>query len=207
MKKKNRADVLVFKHFPRLALAGLGLALLAACSPTAGGPGALQGARTSNLTLVQISEDRVGGITAETTYGRKAIEAALPGFTTEGIQTAVEERTEWALAAFNSDGFQVLQVFKGTNGKVRTVHGVTHHLEGPNGERIGMTFAEVGTRRSDCRAGRSLWRGMAICKSKGHDTVSLVYAIPQYDGPFDRLAPSGELKGAMLQRIIWTPGN
>jgi Protein of unknown function (DUF1131) len=183
-------------------------ALVAACSPTADYNGSGTSGRlvqTSNVTLVQITEDNVGGINGETSYGKNAIEAALPGFTTEGIQTAVENNTEWALAAFNTDGFQVLQIFKGQNGKVRSVHGVTYHLQGPNGERIGMTFSDVGTARADCRAGKNLWRGMAICNSNGHPNVELVYAIPGYQGPFDQLPPSNDLFDAELQRILWTP--
>jgi uncharacterized protein DUF1131 len=183
-------------------------ALVSACSPTADYNGSGTSGRlvqTSNVTLVQITEDNVGGINGETSYGTNAIEAALPGFTTEGIQTAVENNTEWALAAFNTDGFQVLQIFKGQNGKVRSVHGVTHHMQGPNGERIGMTFSDVGTARADCRAGKNLWRGMAICKSNGHPNVELVYAIPGYQGPFDQLPPSNDLFDAELQRILWTP--
>ncbi|MEP1933146.1 MAG: DUF1131 family protein [Roseibium sp.] len=180
--------------------------ILTACSPTADFDGTSgPQVRTSNVTLIQITEDSVGGITKDTAYGSKTIEASLPGFKTEGIQTAVENRTEWALAAFNTDGFQVLQVFKGQDGKVRTVHGVTHHLQGPNGERIGQTFAEVGTARADCRAGKNLWRGMAICRSTGHPNVELVYAIPGFQGPFDRLPPAQELFDAQLQRILWSP--
>lgn len=190
-------------RFP--ALACFAVAPLLACSPTMDMEAPGVAARTSDITLVQITDDRVGGITRETAYAPKAIEASLPGFTTEGIQTAVEDNTEWALAAFNTDGFQVLQVFKGNDGKVRTVHGVTHHLEGPNGERIGMTFAEIGSARNECRAGQNLWRGMAICKSEGHPNVELVYAIPGYTGPFDQLPPAQELFDAELQRILWTP--
>ncbi len=75
-----------------MRLTAIGFACLfaltgAACAPTAdldGTSGRL--VRTSNITLVQIAEDHVGGITGETQYGQKAIEAALPGFTTEGIQ-------------------------------------------------------------------------------------------------------------------------
>ncbi|MDN3719787.1 DUF1131 family protein [Roseibium salinum] len=88
---------------------------------------------------------------------------------------------------------------------MRTVHGVTHHLQGPNGERIGMTFSEVGSARSDCRVGKNLWRGMAICKSEGHPNVELVYAIPGYKGPFDQLPAENDLFDAELQRILWTP--
>ncbi|WP_349360017.1 DUF1131 family protein [Stappia sp.] len=184
-------------------LAPLALLALAACSPTLDG-GPVQIARTSDVTLVKITEQGAGGLTADTPYSQKAIQQALPGFTTEGFQSATETRTEWAIGAFNSDGFQVLQVFKGAGGKIREVHGVTHHLEGPNGERIGMTFAEVGSALGDCRVGKSLWRGMAICKARGSQRVTLVYAISQYDGPFDRLPASDKLRGAALQRIIWS---
>ena len=194
----------MFLRLPHILCVCVFVSLITACSPTLE-DAPLQVARTSNVTLVQIREDSVGGITKDTDYGPKSVEAALPGFTTDGIQTAVETRTEWALAAFNSDGFQVLQIFKGRDGKVSTVHGVTHHLQGPNGERIGMTFSEVGTSRADCRAGKSLWRGMAICKSEGHRNIELVYAIPGYQGPFDRLPAENDLFDAELQRILWTP--
>lgn len=192
-------------RLPLVASLAFTAILTVACSPSADLQAPAVAVRTSDVTLLQITEDHVGGITKETAYGPKAIEASLPGFTTEGIQTAVENNTEWALAAFNTDGFQVLQVFKGQNGKVRTVHGVTHHLQGPNGERIGMTFAEVGTARVDCRAGKNLWRGMAICRSIGHPNVELVYSIPGYTGPFHELPPAQELFDAELQRILWTP--
>jgi hypothetical protein len=177
--------------------------LLAACSPTMEMDGPITVARTSDVTLVQITTTGAGGLNAQTPYSKKAIEAALPGFTAEGFQSATEDRTEWAMGAFNSDGFQVLQIFKGDGGKIREVHGVTHHLTGPNGERIGMTFDEIGTPRSSCRDGRNLWRGMAICQAAGTKNVTLVYAISQYDGPFDRLPPEAQLRKAALQRIIW----
>ena len=156
-------------------------------------------------TFLQITEDSVGGINASTPYSAKAIEAALPGFTTKGIQSAGENHTEWAQAVFDSNGFQVLQIFKGNNGKIRTIHGVTYHVQGPNGERVGMSLSDIGTSRADCRVGKNLWRGMAICKSEGNPNVELVYAIPGYQGPFDRLPAENDLFDAQLQRILWTP--
>lgn len=189
-----------FKRFFPVVLISV---LAGACSPTLD-TGPVTVARTSNITLVKITDAGAGGITSETVYSEKAVAQALPGFTAEGFQSATEDRTEWAIGAFNADGFQVLQIYKGGDGKVRAVHGVTHHLQGPNGERIGMTFAEVGTSRGDCRVGRNLWRGMAICKADGSDNVTLVYAISQYAGPFDRLPPSDQLREAAIQRIIWT---
>lgn len=77
----------------------------------------------------------------------------FPAFAPRVSSPQPEDRTEWAIGAFNSDGFQVLQIFKRSNGKVREVHGVTHHLEGPNGERIGMTFSEIGRRAATAETG------------------------------------------------------
>ena len=156
------------------------------------------------LTLFRFTTASVGGLTPETAYSSKAIQARLPGYTTETITSAVESRTVPAYGVFNS-GIQVLQVHKGTNGKIGQVHGVTHHLAGPNGERIGSTFGALRMNRQSCRVGKNLWRGMALCKAPGTDNITLVFAISQFQGPFDRLAPDNELKDAVLQRIVWQP--
>lgn len=190
----------------RTSLVLLGALVLAGCSGT--GLSELsessRAVRVSNTTLIEITAEGAGPLNAGTPYSTKAIEAALPGFSTKPIQMAVEDRTLWTTGVFK-DGFQVLQVLKGTGGRIGAVHGVTHDLVGPNGERLGMTFTEVGTSLRDCRVGRNLWRDMAICEARGAPNVTLVYAVPEYDGPFDRLPPPEELKSAMIQRIIWTP--
>lgn len=155
-------------------------------------------------TFFKITPASVGGLTPGTAYSSKAIQAKLPGYTTETITSAVESKTVSAYGVF-TDGIQVLQVLRGSNGKIGAVHGVTHHLSGPNGERIGTTFGSQRISRQTCRVGRNLWRGMALCKARGGDNITLVFAISQYQGPFDRLAPDAELKTAVLQRIIWKP--
>ena len=80
---------------------------------------------------------------------------------------------------------------------------MSQHLAGPNGERIGMTMGQARVTRRDCRVGENLWRGMAVCKARGAPHISLVFSIPQYDGPFDELPPNEALKDAELQRIVW----
>ncbi len=155
-------------------------------------------------TLMTISGQSAGPIDGKTPYSAKAIEQAMPGFTTDTINAAVEDRTVWTLAAF-SNGMQVAHIYKGRGGKVGSVHGVTHHLAGPNGERIGMTFGRIGLPRSDCRVGRNLWRGMAICKASTATNVKLVFAVPKYAGPFNQLPPPELLRDATLHRIVWTP--
>lgn len=154
-------------------------------------------------TLLKITGESVGPLNAETSYSTKTIEAALPGFTTQPIQMAQEDRTLWTTGVFH-DGFQVLQVLKGKGGKIGEVHGVSPDVEGPNGERLGMRFDRVGTSISDCRVGRNLWRDMAICPARGAPNVKLVYAVTQYDGPFDKLPPRDELESATIQRIVWS---
>jgi len=183
----------------RALWAGLGL-LIAGCA----GPIEDSVDSIPTRTFFQFTSASVGGLVPGTGYSSKAIQAKLPGYTTETITSAIETKTVAAYGVFNS-GIQVLQVHRGTNGKIGSVHGVTHHLAGPNGERIGTTFSSQRIRRSSCRVGKSLWRGMAICQARGSGNIKLVFAISQYEGPYDRLPPDNELKTAVLQRIIWTP--
>lgn len=154
--------------------------------------------------LLSITDAGVSGLTPETGYGPKAIGNALPGFEIETIQTAGESDTAWTYAAFRN-GLQMLQIFKGEGGKIGTVHGVGDAVAGPNGERLGMTFPQARLPRSACRVGKDLWRGMAICRAANTQKVTLVFAIAQYSGPFDRLPDSSALREATLQRILWTP--
>ncbi|MEI2384592.1 DUF1131 family protein [Breoghania sp. JC706] len=198
------------KSTSRLALS----AFLAIAAPLLGGcsasgdlttfSGMIDDPEPDATTLVKITALSVGPLDATTSYSTKTIEAALPGFTTQPIQMAVEDRTLWTTGVFH-DGFQVLQVLKGDNGKIGEIHGVSPDVEGPNGERLGMRFDRVGTSMSQCRVGRNLWRDMAICPARGAPNVTLVYAVTQYDGPFDKLPPRKELESATIQRIVWTP--
>lgn len=175
--------------------------LLIGCS---GGGDDFLDSPVTNQTLLSITEAGAGPINQRTPFSTKAIEAALPGFTANRIRTAVELNTVWTIAAF-SNGKQVIQVFRGGGGTVGEVHGVTQHLIGPAGERIGMTFKQIGPQSADCRVGTNLWRGMAICPSRGAANVALVFAVAKYEGPYDRLPPEDLLNDATLQRIVWKP--
>jgi hypothetical protein len=153
-------------------------------------------------TYLTITSSGAGPVNGSTRYSESALKEALPWGEVRTVQTAQENSTSWTLAVFR-DGIQVIQVFKGAGGMVGEVHGVTQHLTGPRGERIGMSMAEAGVSRSSCRVGQNLWRGMAVCPSRGASDVTLVFAIPGYGGPFDELPSAGDLKDAELQRIIW----
>jgi hypothetical protein len=153
-------------------------------------------------TYVTIGDDGAGTIDSTTRYDATTLSAALPEAEIRRVRTAVEDRTVSTLAAFE-DGVQVVQFYRGPDGTVDEIHGVTHRLRGPNGERIGMSMAEAGITRADCRAGRNLWRGMAVCPARNARNVTLVFAIPGYRGPFDALPSEEDLRRAELQRIIW----
>ncbi len=154
-------------------------------------------------TLLRITEAGAGPITAATPYSKAGLESLLPGYTIETVTMASENRTETALAAF-SNGLQVLQILSAGGGRIAAVHGVTHHMTGPNGERIGMTFVEARQDASACRVGTGNWNGMPICTARGAPSVSLVYAVPGYESS-TRLPDQATLAEATLQRIIWTP--
>lgn len=175
--------------------------VLAGC--VAGGPPTegITGGVSSDTWLV-ITEKGAGSVHSGTPYNEGALAGVAPGADIRSIQTAKESRTAWTHAAFIGET-QAVQFFKGSSNTVSEMHGVSQHLKGPNGERIGMTLSQAGVRRRDCRNGRDLWMGMAVCKARGTRNVELVFAIPQYEGPFDRLAPDQDLKRAELQRIVW----
>lgn len=178
-------------------------ATLAACGVSMG-PIGNQGAAPPPKAVLSVTDAGVAGLTTETSYGPKAIGAAMPGYQIETIQTAGETGTQWTYAAF-LNGLQMAQIFKGTGGKIGVVHGVGDAVAGPNGERLGMTFAQSRLPRSACRVGTGLWRGMGICKAANTEKVTLIFAISGFTGPFDRLPPANQFDQATLQRILWTP--
>lgn len=178
------------------------IALIAALALSLAGCVSGDDSSMSTDTYLTITSSGAGPINGSTRYSESALKEALPWGEIRGIQTARENSTAWTLAVFR-DGIQVIQVFKGSGGKVGEIHGVTQHLTGPRGERIGMSMAQAGVSRSSCRVGRNLWRGMAVCPSRGASDVTLVFAIPGYRGPFNALPSASDLKDAELQRIIW----
>lgn len=189
----------VLRPFVLLAL----LLGLTGCGVSMGPIGDPTGAAPPKAVLT-VTDAGILGLTAETGYGPKAIGQAMPGFTIETIQTAGETGTQWTYAAF-LEGLQMVQIFKGSGGKIGIVHGVGDAVAGPNGERLGMTFAQARLPRSACRVGTNLWRGMAICQAANTQKVNLVFAIAGFQGPFDALPPANQLQHATLQRILWTP--
>jgi len=195
----------------RLAACAITTGWLAACSGPSGegfrgGPSAPAFQATSD-TFLQITAQGAGPIGASTPYGSKAILAQMPGYTTGNVTIGLESTTTDALVLFKEaygGRIQVLHIL-GSGGRIAQIHGVTHHVVGPAGERPGMSFREAGTDPSSCRIGTDLWLGMAICKSRGAPNVTLTYSFQGEAAMSTSLPPRDVLDSGMLQRIIWTP--
>ena len=158
-------------------------------------------------TFLQISAQGAGPIGAATPFSAKAILAQMPGYTTGNVTIGLESTTTDATVLFKEaygGRIQVLHIL-GSGGRIQQIHGVTHHVVGPAGERPGMSFAETRTDPSTCRIGTNLWLGMAICRSRGASNVTLTFSF-QGEAAMATSLPTGDtLANGMLQRIIWTP--
>ena len=192
----------------RFAL-GAGLAaLLAGCSSAGFDGPAARSVPQDAGTFLQITAQGAGPLNGSTPYSSKAILALMPDYTTGSVIIGLENSTPDATVLFRKaygGQVQALQILPGPGGRIGQIHGVTHHVVGPAGERPGMTFRETGTDPSTCRIGTNLWLGMAICRSRGASNVTLTFSFKGEAAMSTSLPPREVLDQGELQRIIWTP--
>lgn len=187
--------------FFRVCAASLCGVLLAACSGStgnvpAGSPVAFE------QPVFSLTEMSAGPIAPGTAYSQNNLQELFPDFTFQTVRTMTEGDVVFFIAGFK-DGFQVFQAEPNTgNRTVARVHVVGPRAEGPNGERIGMTFAETNGGAMDCTPGAEEWSGMAICK-RTESRVSFIYAPEQYTGPDGQLPSRPELRNARIVRMVW----
>lgn len=176
----------------------IALAFLSACASSSG---SLESIR--EVELLRFSENTAGPITGAEKLGKAQLSELFPNSTVDSILTAQEQKTIWALAVFQ-EGVQIIQVIR--NGStVSEVHGVGSSVTGPGQKRVGTFFRQSGFTKSDCRVGKSLWIGAAICRDPDTPNIDYVYSISEYSGPFDILPNDDILATAVLQRIVWRP--
>ncbi len=182
--------------------------LLAACAgqPAVDTTGAISS--TPAPGLYRMDASGAGPIRAGQTFGQNALMPLFPGRRMQSVRIADDGRTFFALAIFEN-GLQAIAVEPtADNARIAAVHGVGPDVAGPNGERIGMTFAEVGMDANRCRAGKGLWRGMPICTARGAPNVTLVFDPgPENTGANGALPVRSVIGRAQLQRIVWKPGS
>ncbi|MCB1471808.1 MAG: DUF1131 family protein [Rhodobiaceae bacterium] len=193
-------------NLARLVAAAL-CAVLAGCagqSTPLDGSGAISTAPASGLYTLTASN--AGPITPATPYGTASIAKLFPGRQSQSVQIADDDRTFYAVAIFEN-GLQTIAVEpNGSNSAIAAVHGLGPDAAGPNGERIGMSFDEIGMRASGCRAGNGLWAGMPICPARGASNVTLVFDPgPGNTGAPGQLPPRGAIGKSRLTRIVWKP--
>jgi hypothetical protein len=84
-------------------------------------------------------------------------------------------------------------------GKARVV-GVS--ARGPHGERLGMTWDDVGFDLAQCEPGQDEDKNRMVCARPGDGAVNYVFAVPGWDSleipPIARLRAS-----AVLAEIVW----
>ena len=180
---------------------------IAGCAPTEGLRGGPAGFQATDDAFLQITARGAGPIGATTPYASKAITAQMPGYSTGSVTIGLETTTTAAMVLFKDaygGRIQVLHIL-GSGDRIAQIHGVTHHVVGPAGERIGMSFREAGVDPSTCRIGTELWLGMAICKSRGAANVTLTFSFQGEAAMATQLPSRQVLDTGMLQRIIWTP--
>lgn len=194
-------EVKVSRPLFRTGLLSVALSL-GACG-TAGSPGFISRAPPPPAMVI-VTDAGIANLSKDTKYTDAGLRDAFPGYEIETIRIAHETGTAWVHAAF-LNGLQVVQIVKGSNRQIKAAYGVGDIVAGPNGERMGQSFSQLGLNRDNCRVGKSLWRGMAICDAKNATKVKLVLSIAGYQGPFDKLANQQDLAAATLQRIIWVP--
>ena len=164
--------------------------------------GCVTGGTAPAETLMAMSEAGVGPINGTTPYSDKAIAGALDGFDVRPVQATVNGEVKWILAGFH-DGFQTLRfVPDASRRQVAEVQVISDLIRGPGGERVGMTFAESGGRRLDCKPGHDEWSGMAVCSDAAR-RMRYVYAVEAYRGPDGVLPDAATLAEARLVRMVW----
>lgn len=157
----------------------------------------------SSTPVIQLTQSGLGAVSRGTPYGANSLQAALPGFSFDTVQTATGAEVTWLLTAFK-DGQQQAQFEPDTSKKfVSRVHIVGQEAAGPNGERLGMNFAQTGGAKRSCKPGEAEWIGMALCRD---GALTYVYAPPSYENADGGLPPRETLAQSRLVRIIWTAG-
>ncbi|MGE0231499.1 MAG: DUF1131 family protein [Flavobacteriaceae bacterium] len=187
---------------PAISLAAL---LLSACSTEAPGPAGYAPIAPSAPTLSHITARTAGPVGPGEPFSTRRLQELFPGKEIETIALANEDETFYGFVVFNQ-GLQVMAAEPDSaNRSIVAMHGVGPAVAGPNGEKIGMTFANAHIAPRSCRVGRDLWAGMAICPADHAPNVSLVFFDGNWQTPPDRLPPASQLASGRLQRIVWTP--
>lgn len=195
----------VKSFFFRTGTAFVFAASLAACASEMSPSGVSAPIAPSAASSYQITAASGGPIGPGTPFSKTGLQKLFPGKDIQTIRLANDTKTFYGFVIFD-EGLQVMAAEPDAgNRTIVAVHGVGPAVAGPNGEKIGMTFAQAGIPARKCEVGKRLWAGMAVCPANGAPNVKLVFFDGTWGGSPNKLPPSSKLATGQLQRIVWTP--
>lgn len=155
----------------------------------------------NSTPILRLTRSGLDTVDPQITYSKQKLQAALPDFTLDTVQTATDRQIKWLLTAFKNGQQQVQFEPDRAGRKIARIHMVGQETSGPNGERIGMTFAQTNGVRRTCEPGHATWSNMALCRD---GTLTYIYAPQNYGATSRNLPPAPILAHFRLVRIIWT---
>lgn len=175
--------------------------VIIACALTHIGGCANQTPETAPKILL-LRDEGLGSIDSSTPFDTGDLRSHLPGFELQRRATLAEHGSLPVILAYR-DARPALEVYPDDSGDfIGELHVMSETVRGPNGEAVGMTFAEAGGDRARCYPGRERFRGRSICIFP-HSVIEYVYAASGWDGPHGVLPPEPYLSEAVLVRMIW----
>ena len=125
------------------------------------------------------------------------------------VRVAADETT--AVITVSQGGVRMLEIDDGTAnapgttdpmiGAVRALGGP---VQGPHGERIGMTWRAAHFDLTECDLGAERDRNTVFCARPGEGAVTYQFAVPGWDS--EEIPPASLLrKVAYVKAIVWTP--
>jgi hypothetical protein len=153
----------------------------------------------------------VGPIRKATYFESPRIQELFPRARVSDGTVRVSDDETMAVITVAQDGVDLLEIDDGTAnapgttdpmiGAVRVLGGP---VQGPHGERIGLTWTAAHFDLTECDIGADRDRNTVFCARPGEGAVTYQFAVPGYDS--EEVPPESLLrKVAYVKAIIWTP--
>lgn len=162
----------------------------------------------SKPAAVELDQDHLGPISAETDYSVEAVSGLLPDLTVEAVVSGALQPGEHAIRV--SDGTTTLfEIYAAPNGKkVESVLVLDSSIKDNKGIHIGSTLVEAlpGKDLSSCVAGQGKKAGRLYCTQPGstHIIYELQGTVPAPDG---LLPAEADLDGWAVTAMLWDGGD
>jgi len=154
--------------------------------------------------MLRITDDGVGGITAQTPYTPEAVSAALGGLPVKATKIYFEDIAVPALEA-TRDGKRVLLAFRHPAG-TRVVWARVYAPDSvtSTGVAVGMLMSRIYDHLPNlqCRNGLKQQSGLVFCPAPGLGNVRFAFRC-NYATPDDSLPPASVLARCPLASITW----